>query len=176
MNITENFLPVYCYDSRDMADISGAVIHYISAKNVTPDDPFNLDSILQIFKDYSVSAHYLIDRQGAVIQLVPMPKRAYHAGKSIMDNRVGCNAFTIGIELMGGQGFDYLDVQMAALSHLLAELMVKYHFGMKKVKGHDEVRAAWNYANPKNRASVKIDPGPHFPWLDLTTTLNHIAV
>ena len=175
MNTVKEYLPSYCYSKEDMGDIDGAVIHYISAVNILPDNPFSLSAILQIFRDYKVSAHYLIDRDGTPIELVPLPKRAYHAGKSIMNGRIGCNNFTIGIELMGGAKFDYEDAQIASLSHLLADLMTRYEFGIKKIRGHDNIRAAWNDKHPDKKAFVKVDPGEHFPWQNLRESLMGVS-
>lgn len=47
-----------------------------------------------------VSAHYVIDLDGRIVQMVPDAKRAYHAGVSSLNGRVGVNAFSIGIELI----------------------------------------------------------------------------
>lgn len=44
------------------------------------------------------SAHLVIGRGGEVVQLVPFNKVAWHAGRSRYRGRVGCNAFSIGIE------------------------------------------------------------------------------
>lgn len=52
-------------------------------------------------KACKVSAHVVIERDGSVTQMVPFNKRAFHAGKSTWQGRVGCNAFSIGIELVG---------------------------------------------------------------------------
>ncbi len=45
------------------------------------------------------SAHVVIGRDGAITQLVPFNRIAWHAGKSQWDGRSGLNGFSIGIEL-----------------------------------------------------------------------------
>jgi N-acetylmuramoyl-L-alanine amidase len=47
-----------------------------------------------------VSAHYLIDGDGVVVEAVPPDTIAYHAGVSEFEGRVNCNDFSIGIELV----------------------------------------------------------------------------
>ena len=48
-----------------------------------------------------VSAHFLIRRDGSVIQFVPCTQRAWHAGVSQWRGRSRCNDFSVGIELEG---------------------------------------------------------------------------
>ena len=68
----------------------------------------------EIYELYGVSAHYLIDRDGVVRQLVPDLKIAYHAGESRMpddDRRAHVNEFSIGIELIASHRDDDSDVR-----------------------------------------------------------------
>ena len=48
-----------------------------------------------------VSSHFLIRRDGALLQFVPCAMRAWHAGVSAWQGRERCNDFSIGIELEG---------------------------------------------------------------------------
>ncbi len=50
-------------------------------------------------KDTPVSAHLVIARSGAVIQILPFHVRACHAGQSEHEGRKNFNNFSIGIEL-----------------------------------------------------------------------------
>ena len=45
------------------------------------------------------SAHLVINRAGAVTQLVAFNRRAWHAGRSVWQGRTGLNGWSIGIEL-----------------------------------------------------------------------------
>jgi len=47
-----------------------------------------------------VSAHLVVDFAGAITQMVPFNRRANHAGKSRWRDKEGCNAFSIGIEIV----------------------------------------------------------------------------
>lgn len=46
------------------------------------------------------SAHLIIDRDGAVVQMVAFNRRAWHAGKSRWGNLEGMNGYSIGVELV----------------------------------------------------------------------------
>jgi AmpD protein len=48
-----------------------------------------------------VSAHFLIRRDGELVQFVPLEARAWHAGASRWRGRERCNDFSVGIELEG---------------------------------------------------------------------------
>ena len=60
------------------------VIHSVSAVAVAPEAPFSLERILEIFCDRGVSSHFLIERDGRIVQLAPEAMKAWHAGGSIM--------------------------------------------------------------------------------------------
>lgn len=156
MNLIKRHLPEMLY-SRHNLKAEGAVIHYISAINITPDDLYNVETIEKIFYDYGVSAHYGIDRNGDVYEWVPPHKQAWHAGRSIMNGRESCNRFTIGIELFS-TGEDFTQEQIISCIELTHNLPSGW------IHGHDEVRAAWNKKYPNKKSSVKKDPGDNFPW------------
>ncbi|KJZ21841.1 N-acetylmuramoyl-L-alanine amidase [Tritonibacter mobilis] len=50
--------------------------------------------------DAKVSVHFVIELNGKLRQLVPINRRANHAGASSYHGRKGCNNFSIGIELV----------------------------------------------------------------------------
>lgn len=47
-----------------------------------------------------VSVHFVVERDGTITQQVPTDRRANHAGQSSYHGRSGCNAFSIGIEIV----------------------------------------------------------------------------
>lgn len=161
-------LPERCYSRSKIPSVDGAVIHFISAKNILPDDPFNRDAIMGIFEDYKLSAHYLIERDGTLIELVPDLRKAHHAGYSRMNGRDSCNSFTIGYELVGGTDWPYTDEQILTLGESLAQHMTEHQFTADWIQGHDKVRADWlaRYPNKAKvkRVAKKVDPGDYFPW------------
>lgn len=46
------------------------------------------------------SAHVVVERDGTITQMVAFDTVAFHAGRSTFKGRSGCNAFTIGIEIV----------------------------------------------------------------------------
>jgi len=104
-----------------------------------------------------VSAHYLIDEDGAVIRMVPEAQRAWHAGVSSWRGRSGVNAMSIGIELVNpGHEFGYrpfTEPQMSALIALGTEIVARHGIAPRNVVGHSDVAP-----------TRKCDPGELFDW------------
>ena len=100
-----------------------------------------------------VSSHFLIRRDGALIQFVPCTRRAWHAGQSQWRGRNRCNDFSIGVEVEGADDRVFADAQYATLAILAAVLLKNYP--IQDCVGHSDI------ALPPGR---KTDPGPHFDW------------
>lgn len=120
------------------------VLHYTAGMNI--------DSAVGWFSiPYSrVSAHYIIGREGQVVQMVHEEDVAWHAG--VWKVNVG----SIGIELVGTDGPGFTEPQLSALWLLLTELVQRYHVEPDQVVGHKDILPG-----------QKIDPdGTHqqFPW------------
>lgn len=98
-----------------------------------------------------VSAHFLIDRRGNVIQFASTEARAWHAGASVFAGRPRCNDYSLGIELEGTDIQPYTDEQYRALANLTAVLRSRYP--LRAVRGHQHIA-------PER----KTDPGPAFDW------------
>jgi AmpD protein len=99
----------------------------------------------------TVSAHFVIARDGAATQYVSCDERAWHAGASQWRGRENCNDFSVGIELEGLEGETFSDAQYATLVPLLRALARRYPIAA--VAGHEHVA-------PQR----KHDPGPGFDW------------
>lgn len=101
------------FDARPPGEsISLLIIHAISL----PPGEFGGDSIERLFlnsldneahpyfatlRGLHVSAHFLIRRDGALVQFVSCLDRAWHAGVSLWQGRSRCNDFSIGIGSKG---------------------------------------------------------------------------
>jgi AmpD protein len=103
-----------------------------------------------------VSAHFLIRRDGQLIQFVPCTQRAWHAGVSRWQGRERCNDFSIGIELEGADDVPYEAAQYTRLNALLAAVRARYPIA--QVVGHADVAPG-----------RKTDPGPAFLWQKIKT-------
>lgn len=116
--------------------IDTIVIH--SSYDAMGKDPFSMEGILAEYKQYGVSAHYLIGRKGEVWRLVRDEDIAYHAGVSkVPDGRTGVNAFSLGIEMVNTEDDNYTTAQYVALNELLAKL--KKAYTIKYVLGHNQI-------------------------------------
>lgn len=104
-----------------------------------------------------VSAHYLVEENGDVHQLVDEAKRAWHAGVSSWKGESDINARSIGIEIVNpGHEFgyrDFPDVQIGAVIALLKNIRMRHDVSPLRVLGHSDVA-------PRR----KEDPGEKFPW------------
>jgi AmpD protein len=104
-------------------------------------------------KGVRVSAHLLIDRQGALTQFVPFHRRAWHAGASSWRGRTGCNDFSLGIELEGDVQTPFTWAQYGRLAAVLRQLQSVYHIPREHLACHSAIA-------PKRKA----DPGPYFSF------------
>ena len=138
------------------------VVHNISL----PPGEFGGDAVVRLFtnsldpaahpyygtlRDLNVSAHFLIRRDGELIQFVPCAKRAWHAGPSSWQGRERCNDFAVGVELEGCDDQAYADQQYPRLAELAAALRGRYP--IVDLVGHADVAPG-----------RKTDPGPAFDW------------
>jgi len=161
------------FNDRPVAsDISLLVIHNISL----PPGQFGGGYIQQFFQNclhatedpffaeienLQVSAHFLIERTGKVVQFVPTASRAWHAGVSVFDERDNCNDFSIGIELEGTDHELYTDLQYDSLAELSLEICRRYpKITVERIVGHSDIAPG-----------RKTDPGPAFDWTRFRTLL-----
>lgn len=101
-----------------------------------------------------VSAHFFIDRRGALTQFVALDARAWHAGVSSWQGRERCNDFSVGIELEGCDTREFEEAQYATLASLLRALFARLPaLSAARVVGHSDVAPG-----------RKTDPGPCFDW------------
>jgi len=140
------------------AQVFLAVIHSISL----PPGEYGGDAIERLFTNrldagahpyfrdiaqLRVSSHYLIRRDGALVQFVPMARRAWHAGVSSWRGRSACNDFSIGIELEGTDTTAFEPAQYEVLAPLLRSLCVR------AIAAHSDLAPG-----------RKTDPGAGFDW------------
>lgn len=104
-------------------------------------------------RERAVSAHYLITRQGALVQLVDERMRAWHAGESWWAGITDMNSASIGIELDNNGEEPFAEVQIATLLALMSDLRERYKIPAANVLGHADVA-------PRR----KTDPSHFFPW------------
>ena len=151
-----------CDERPEGAEVRLLVVHNISL----PPGEFGGDGIVGLFTntlDFSahpyyatlrgleVSAHFLIRRDGTLIQLVACAKRAWHAGASSWRGRERCNDVSVGVELEGADDQAFTGPQYACLASLLRDLHKRYP--ITDIVGHADIAPG-----------RKTDPGPAFDW------------
>jgi len=129
---------------------SFVIIHH------TSDD--NVDQALRTLSNplRSVSAHYLVGRDGSIIQLVDERARAWHAGEAKWGSNTDLNSASLGIELDNNGREPFSEAQISALLALLSDIKARYHIPAANFLGHADVA-------PKR----KTDPSRYFPWRSL---------
>lgn len=150
--------------------ISLAVLHSISL----PRGQYGGDAIERLFTNrldpaahasfadlagLRVSSHFLLRRDGALIQFVPLQRRAWHAGASRWRGRERCNDFSLGIELEGTDDGAFAAAQYEGLLTLLRQL--QHRLPLRAVAGHSDIAPG-----------RKADPGTHFDWARLLLSLS----
>ncbi len=98
-----------------------------------------------------VSSHFLIRRDGQLIQYVSCEDRAWHAGVSQWSGKENCNDFSIGVELEGSDDEAFEAVQYEVLSRLTSQLQAAY--SITDIVGHSDIAPG-----------RKTDPGECFDW------------
>jgi len=101
-----------------------------------------------------VSTHFLVRRDGEILQFVPLHKRAWHAGESCFQERERCNDFSVGIELEGTDELPYTNAQyrsLARLSQIILDACPR--ITRDRIVGHEHIAPG-----------RKTDPGPAFDW------------
>jgi AmpD protein len=160
-------------NERPQADVSLLVIHNISL----PPGQFATGKVQEFFTcglraaehpyfaaiaDMRVSAHFFIERDGAISQFVSCLQRAWHAGVSCFAGRENCNDFSLGIELEGTDELPFTDAQYQALIALSRQLLDTFPaLTLERICGHSDIAPG-----------RKTDPGPAFDWARLHAGLS----
>ncbi len=111
-----------------------------------------------------VSAHFIVDRKGAITQFVPLSKRAWHAGESSWEGRDNCNDYSIGIEMIGDEKEPFTQPQYREAARLCRVLMAHFpDISRQRIVGHQDVAP--------NR---KWDPGRQWQWPKFHRSLSRI--
>jgi AmpD protein len=139
-----------------------AVVHSISL----PPGHYGGDAIERLFtnqldfdahpyyaaiRGLKVSAHFLVRRDGRLLQFVATGRRAWHAGASSWRGLPDCNDRSIGIELEGLEDTPFEPVQYEGLARVLRSL--SHQHPIAEVVGHEHIAPG-----------RKRDPGAAFAW------------
>jgi AmpD protein len=157
----------------DGAEVSLLLVHSISL----PPGVYGGDAIERLFtnrldwgahpyyaeiRGLRVSSHFLIRRDGALVQFVSCDERAWHAGTSAWQGRENVNDFSIGVELEGLEGLAFDVPQYETLIALARQLGARYP--ICAVAGHEHVAPG-----------RKRDPGAAFEWARVVRGLDDLG-
>lgn len=138
------------FDDRQR-EVDMLVLHYTGMKSSTEALERLCDSEAQ------VSAHYLLEENGDIYQLVEEEKRAWHAGISFWRGVENVNHNSIGIEIVNpGHEFGYrtfTEAQYESLIPLCKEIKNHWDIADHNIIGHSDIA-------PER----KQDPGELFNW------------
>ena len=118
---------------------------------------WNVHPYFETIRGIEVSAHFVVRRDGELLQFVSIADRAWHAGRSVWRGRENCNDWSVGIELEGLEGERFEDAQYERLAQLLGSL--RRRLPIEEVVGHEHVAP-----------DRKGDPGAGFDWARLRQT------
>ncbi len=147
-----NYIKSPNFDDRPKGtNINMLVMHYTGMQTGEAAQKHMCDPIAK------VSAHYMINEDGSIINLVPEAKRAWHAGISCWRGISSLNDTSVGIEIVNpGHEFGYRPfpkAQMEAVLGLSKEIIERHSIEARNVIGHSDIAP--------NR---KQDPGEFFDW------------
>ena len=133
--------------------ISSIVLHYTGMPTAR--------SALDLLRNPAaeVSAHYFVEEDGAILQLVPESRRAWHAGRSFWDGEADLNCSSIGVEVVHPGHADprpYSERQIEAVAALVKDICARRGIAPERVLAHSDIAV-----------SRKVDPGEFFPWDEL---------
>ncbi len=155
MKIKFDYSPNYSKKPRLYKQIKFIIFHYTGMQS-------EIASVKRLKSPKSrVSCHYLVNRQGRILQLIKDKNIAWHAGKSKWKKFVNLNKNSIGIELVNrGHRYGYENFtgkQIKSLIFLCNILKKKYLIKDENFLGHSDIAPL-----------RKSDPGEKFPWKKLS--------
>lgn len=134
--------------------VSLIILHYTGMR----DGPAALARMCD--PEAQVSAHYMVEEDGRIFQLVDEADRAWHAGVSTWNGEQDINSASIGVEIVnGGHDFglpEFPPSQITQVITLVQALRARWSIPPENVIGHSDIA-------PDRKA----DPGERFPWRQL---------
>lgn len=107
-----------------------------------------------------VSAHYLVEEDGTIVQMVREADRAWHAGRACWHGEADVNSLSIGVEIVNpGHDLGYPDFPARQIDAVIA-------LGLDIARRH-AIPAARVLAHSDVAPGRKVDPGEKFPWARL---------
>lgn len=106
----------------------GFVIHHTGGRG-------DVDGVIETLNQRGLSVQYVIDREGAIHQLMPSGARASHMRRGQGVGKGLSNSNTEGVEIIANDDSDILPIQVEAAKKLAAQL----GYAPNQVYGHGEI-------------------------------------
>lgn len=144
--------PTPNFDPDKVNDVEGVILHHTAEPTVE----HSLAVLTSVAKQ--VGTHVCIDTDGTRYVMCEPTVVTWHAGKSILNGREGCNNFTIGIEFQGNTLEKPLTPQQieSAIEYLLP-IMHKYEIPLANVVTHEMIRNNYKRKYPTAKCYNKVD-------------------
>lgn len=147
-------------------EVEGIVLHHTATESG--------EKSLKILTDpeSGVSCHVMIDTDGSRYVLAPPEAITWHAGRSRLNGKEGCNNFTVGIEFQGNTVEEPLtDRQIESAVDYMIPIIEEYNIPLKNIVTHEQIRDNYRKAHPKTKTPTKVDVTPT-EYERLMTALN----
>lgn len=149
---TENAYPTPNIEPKRRNTVEGVILHHTAEPTIER----SLAVLTSTTK--RVGTHVVIDLDGTRYVMAKPTVVTFHAGRSILHGKEGCNDFTIGIEFQGNTlEAPLTEDQIHSAIEYLKPILSKYKIPIANVVTHEMVRNAYMRKYPKKRCSGKVD-------------------
>ncbi|WP_143689331.1 N-acetylmuramoyl-L-alanine amidase [Wolbachia endosymbiont of Nilaparvata lugens] len=156
--------PSLNYDDREGKKVLMVVVHHTESPT--------LKSTKYALNSSGISVQLIVDRDGSITLMVPLEKRAWHAGISYakvqVDNVVEelrkLNDYSIGIEIVNTGLEPFPEEQMKSVKDLILYLMKRFKIRKDMIFSHAEIGTIVYNSAIEGYAMRKPDPHKLFDW------------
>jgi len=130
------FVPSPNCDERPSLSVINCVVLHSTVTHTTEETTRHFQNPFS-----KVSAHLVVGKAGEVVQMVPIEKRAWHAGTSILEGQERVNNFSVGIEIVNlNDGNDeYTEMQYFAIAGIIRFLRTRYTISDSHIVSHAQI-------------------------------------
>lgn len=136
MPLVYDFIPSPNYDDRPISTSVSCIVLHSTVVNT-------MEGTINTFLPpvAKVSAHFIVGRNGRVVQMVPIEKRAWHAGVSVLEGAEKVNDYSVGIEMVNlNDGIDpYPDAQIRSVAGIIRFVRSRYNVPDSRIVSHAQI-------------------------------------
>ncbi|QOD38352.1 N-acetylmuramoyl-L-alanine amidase [Candidatus Wolbachia massiliensis] len=152
------------YDDRNGKKVLMVIVHHTESST--------LKSTKDALNSRGISVQFIVDRDGSITLMVPLEKRAWHAGISYAKVQIGntvkelqrLNDYSIGIEIVNTGLEPFPEEQMKSVKDLILYLMKRFRIRKDMIFSHAEVGAVVYNSAIEGYVMRKPDPHKLFDW------------